>query len=48
MSQSQLYKLLGAGLIASVRVGRSRLIPIRRLKRDVASGRLADWREKVG
>lgn len=48
MSESQLYKLLGAGVIASVRVGRSRLIPVRRLKNDVASGRLANWREQVG
>jgi len=44
ISVSQLYNLLRAGVVASVRVGRKRLIPVRRLKRDLASGRLAHWR----
>ena len=41
MSDSKFNQLLGLGRIASKRVGRQRMIPLARLRRDVAEGKLS-------
>jgi hypothetical protein len=45
MSDSKFNQLIGLGRIASKRVGRQRMIPLARLRRDVAEGRLSGPKE---